>query len=759
MRNAIFKKTQLAQAVALGVAVLGSGGAMAQMSTQLCAIPSTVTTTVSTANTGSSCDLGFRESLVVTSAGSVVSSGAPAVTANEQSGSINNSGLIQSATDGIRLSTQGMTTSGTIVNSGTITGGTGSAGIGVTVGGGLTSITNSGTISGTTGIRVNTVGSLTSITNSGTISGTTSALSLPTSGNGVIVTNTGTITGRIDLGVQTLELNGTAGDVQGVINSFSGGQVDVNGTYNRTSGNAINAAGVTIMAGGVLNFAESASVNNSISGTMTNAGTLQVAPGKVLTVGRTAGGSYNQTTDGSFKTDVASNTSYGKMLLLNSATLPAGAKINVNVIGSPTLTASTVLTDVIKVDGTGQTLTSSTFDVTDNSSLFNFRATQNGNAVDLTIVAGTSVRQSVDDNSNSSGQGIASEIDRITAAAVASGLDALITALGQLATPKDVSDAVKKLLPLMVTSVKQAGFTNVRLIERVIQARVERNHGLSAGDEVRDRQLWVKPVGAWADQGDLKGVSGFKSTSSGIVFGADNAVSARLRAGAALSYTTSQIDGNSSAPPNTAKLESYRLIGYGSYNLDEVTDIHFQADVGVSNTKGSRTINFAGATVANSDYQSISTHLSAGIGRSMQISGETSFTPSASLSYSQIQDGAYTETGAGALNLKVGANSAEELVAAVEGKLLHNLSDTRKLSLNVGAGYDLLAKRQTLAAAFVGGGSEFITNGLDVAPWSARLGVGYIAAGKTLEVTARYDVELREASNNQTLSVKLRMPF
>jgi outer membrane autotransporter protein len=232
-----------------------------------------------------------------------------------------------------------------------------------------------------------------------------------------------------------------------------------------------------------------------------------------------------------------------------------------------------------------------------------------------------------------------------------------------------------------------------------------------------------------------------------------------MRAGGAFSYTTSQVDGNASSAPNTAKIESYRLIGYGSYNLDAVTDIFFQADVGISNTKGSRTINFAGATVANSDYQSVSTHLATGIGRSMPLSAQTTFTPSVSLSYSNIQDSAYTETGAGALNLKVGSNSADEMVAAIDGKLVRNLSETSKLSANIGAGYDLMAKKSSLAAAFAGGGGEFITNGLDVAPWSVRGGLGYISTSKTMEITARYDLELREGSNNQTVSVKFRMPF
>lgn len=745
MRSVKFKQTQVAQAIALGAAFMGSGSVMAQAT---CPNPSS-TTTISTAFVDT-CTLGANESLVVTSTGSIVVSGPPAVVVTAVTGNITNGGLIQSSFQGIQIRNPAGFT-GSIVNTGTISGTTG---IAVTMTGGAATITNSGTINGTnTGIFVSVAGGLTSITNSGTISGTNNGLNMTNTSGTVAVNNTGTISGAVQLGRNTLNLNGSSGVVDGEIIGSTGSTININGTVNRTTSNEISATQINLNSGGVLKFAQDASINSSISGTFTNSGTLGVAPGKTLSVG----GLYTQTADGVFKTDVASNTSYGKLLLSESTTLPANAKINVNVIGSPSLTAKTVLSDVIKTSA--GTLTSSTFDVTDNSSLFNFKAVKNGNAVDLTIEGGTSVRQSVDDNKNPSSQGIASELDRLTATLTASGLDTLITELGKLATPKEVSDAVKKLLPLMVTSVKQAGFTNVRMIERVIQSRIERNQGLSAGDEVSDRQFWVKPVGAWADQGDLNGVSGFKSNSSGIVFGADNAISDKMRAGGAFSYTTSQVDGNPSSAPNTAKIDSYRLIGYGSYNLDEVTDVHFQADIGISNTKGSRAINFAGATTANSDYQSISAHLSGGVGRSYQMSPVSTFTPTASLSYSRIQDDAYTETGAGALNLKVGANSAEELVAAIEGKLLRNLSDTSKISVNVGAGYDLMAKKNSLSSAFVGGGGTFTTDGLDVAPWSVRGGLGYISMSKTLEVTARYDLELREGSNNQTVSVKFRMPF
>jgi autotransporter family porin len=714
-----FRKTHIAQAVAFSAAVLASMPVLAQG-----ACVSNTANTISDRQT-TACYLSSGGSLNVTSP----------------------NGIIEASGPGVYVSV--FSSPFSIINAGSISGTSG----GITVAGsyGASEITNSGTISS---------------------GGKGAALALNNSSNPFAVNNTGTISGTINLGINTLNLDGASGVVEGYIYGGSNSVINVNGTLNRTEGNYIGASQINIASGGTLHLADSASIyaHSTIGGGFANSGTLSVAPEATASIS----GTYTQSAAGVFQTAVASDTSYGKLLLNNSTTLPASAKINVDVIGSPALTLNHTLTEVIKVDGetysysgdcdpcsVPNTLTTSGFAVSDNSSLFNFVATQNGNAVDLTIVAGTTALQSVNTNNNTASQGAAAVLDSLTNSP--GNMAPVITALGQLSTGGEVSDAVKKTLPLMTTSVKQAGFTSLRTTDRVIQSRMESNHGLSAGDSLAgDRQVWVKPVGSWADQKDLDGVSGYKATSSGIVFGADNAVSAKVRAGGAFSYTNSRIDSNSATAPNSAKVDTYRLIGYGSYSLDDTTDINVQADVGFSDIKGDRTVNFAGLTHANSDYKSWNTHVAVGMGRNLPLNATTTFTPSVNLSYAYMQDAAYTESGNVAnhpLLLQVGKNSSEELVAYAEGKLTHTLSESTKLIANLGAGYDFMAKQNSLAASYVGGGGQFVTNGLNVAPWSVRAGVGLVSQTKTLEITARYDLEMREGSNNQTVSIKFRMPF
>lgn len=649
---------------------------------------------------------------------------------------------------------------------------------GILVGDGAGTITNNGTITvspggSASGIRV-TGGSIVTggITNNGTISlaspvGGDKLIKLDNTTNPFVFTNTGTLNGNVDLGINTLNIDGTTSAIKGTVyGSGTGSVVNVNGLFNAPSAGgpgytSFDVGTININPGGTLNVVNIGFSLRGGTGGVANNGTLGVPAGQTATIY----GNYSQTGTGIFRTGVASNSSYGKLLLSSGgvATFPANARIDVDVVGSPALTAGTVLTEVVGV-AYGSTLNASTFAVTDNSALFDFTAAKVGDSVNLTIAAASASSSSSSATSyvqaarNPASTGAAGIFDSLMNSP--GGMGSIITALGQLPTGQQVSDAIRKTLPLMVTGVKSAGFTGSRNIDKIIQSRVEQSSGLSGGDDIAsDRQLWVKPVGSLADQSDLKGVSGFKSRSYGLVVGADSVVSSKLRVGGAVSYTSSRVDSNSAVAPNTAKTDSYRLIGYGSYSLDSVTDVNFQADIATGKTEGKRFINFGGVTNADSSYRSNIVHLGAGLGRTYPWAAKTTITPSIRLDYTRISDGAYTETGAGPLNLAVNKNSAAELVLYGEGKLIHELSDTTKLSANLGAGYDFLAKQSSLTAAFAGGGGQFITNGLNVAPWSLRGGLGVVSTSKKMEITARYDVEFREGSRNQTVSVKFRFPF
>lgn len=365
---------------------------------------------------------------------------------------------------------------------------------------------------------------------------------------------------------------------------------------------------------------------------------------------------------------------------------------------------------------------------------------------------------------NNPGLGAARVFDALIGqgAAVTPGMAVVITALGTLPTEQAVSDAVKQTLPLMAAGMTDINSAAMHATNRVIQSRQEANKGLSSGDDfVSDRQAWFKPVGSWARQDDNNAVSGYKADTYGLVAGADTIVSPKVRLGAAISYMHSKIDGNSSVAIQQAKVDGYRLIGYGSYSIDARTDLSFQADIGGTHNDGHRGISFGGLSeVASASYSSWNAHIGAGLGRSFEVAPRTSFTPSLRVDYTQMRDDAYSETGADALNLTVEKNTTKELILSVDGKFNYAVNASTTLSANLGGGYDTLAKDSSITAAFAGGGGQFTTKGVHPSAWLARGGLGVtVMTSKAMELSVRYDGEAREGFVNHTASLKLRMPF
>ena len=361
------------------------------------------------------------------------------------------------------------------------------------------------------------------------------------------------------------------------------------------------------------------------------------------------------------------------------------------------------------------------------------------------------------------GRGAAAELDSLVNvfAGGSTGnadMDTVIGTLGTMTTNQQVSAAVSQTLPLMTGGMAQATSANLNGVNRVVQARMEEHRGLSSGDGfVENGKGWFKPVGSWADQKDSDGALGYTAETYGVVLGADGERSDVSRMGAAFGYTHSLVHGNSGA--QSAKVDSYQFVVYGSRSLSENTEYNWQADYAYNQNKGSRYISFVSRTAA-ADYTSNSLHIGTGVGKTIAWKEKTSFVPLIRADYTRIADGAYTETGANALNLVVGSKTVEELILSVDGKLAHSLSETSSVTANLGLGYDAMAKQNSITAAYAGGGAAFTTTGIKPSASLARVGFGYVHNTESgMEITARYDAEARTGFTAQTISAKLRMPF
>ena len=707
------------------------------------------------------------------------------------------------------------TLAGTLTNSGTIsanalsnnpTNASGASAYGVYVGGGLSaagSLINSGTISATAngsyvsayGVYVN--GNLDGIlNNSGTIRATATATNEDANAYGVYVvgdlsgslTNSGTISASAiastiayAVGVYVGgNLTGTltnSGTISATANGSNNAGARAYGVYmNNLDGTLTNSGTIRATGlGGVLDskvysiYASGGSGRISnlagglLDGQVSASGTIDVSNDGTIDTrlqGSSVGGNYTQGATGVLKIGAVTTGNYGQLNAGGTATLAAGTGIRVTADPAHTLVATNVLANVISSTGV---LTMSTIKVQDNILALNFTAADNlANGVDLTAAGTgmTTVAAAVSASGSPGAAGAARVLDSLmgTIGTQPKGISDFLYALGASGTPGEVANNVSQVLPLVSGGLTQVSLGNLHGVNRVVQARMEQNRGLSSGDDfVGNRKGWIKPLGSWADQKDRNGTFGYSARTYGMALGADGELSQVSRLGAAFAYSHSKVDSNSGA--QDAGVDSYQAVLYGARSLGGNTEFNWQADYGLNQNKGNRRIALVGLN-ALSKYSSTSTHVGAGVGRAMVMSERTSFTPSFRADYTTIHDNGYNETRAGALNLAVDGRTTDEFVLAVDGKLAHALSDTSTLVANLGVGYDTQAKESSVTAAFQGGGAAFTTVGIKPSPTLVRGGLGVVINSRNgTEITARYDIEARTGFTGQTASVKLRIPF
>ncbi len=580
-----------------------------------------------------------------------------------------------------------------------------------------------------------------------------------------------------------------------------GERVTVTGKDNYLSG-ALDIRQLTVQAGGelVLDKLESTSARN----TMRQAGmasdglpfltdALKTADG-VQNSGRLAlarpadyriTGNYAQSADATLAVRATGNTTYSKLKISNTATLASGTRIDVDVRQDSEIRASASSSDTLfsrnRLPGviqTAQLVSDGTFRVSDNSALFDFSAEKTGNNVDLVLqrAGGDSksvyLEQIVSDQQSSvplANRGAARALDQITDRLVNTGsageMAPVINALGRISTQSGLARAVEQLTPALHSAALSAVSDSLGAINRVVQARIEGNRGLSSGEELSgERYVWVKPFGSHARQETRSETAGFTANTGGMVFGADTAVHPRLRLGGAFAYAHSNVDGQSSSAPQSSKVDVYQLIGYGSVQLDDITEFNFQLDGGRNRNKGERQLPFMN-TIASSDYDSTSYHAGAGLGRTFAFGSGMSNTPSVRLDYTRIKEDAYRETGAGAASLVNDARSVEQLLLAVDNRITLPLDERQSVALNFGAAFDLMNDGAQLTSAFAGEpGAVFSTRATDQSRWLWRAGLGYTHKADTgkggLEITGRLDGEWRKGGySNGTASVKARYAF
>jgi outer membrane autotransporter protein len=396
-----------------------------------------------------------------------------------------------------------------------------------------------------------------------------------------------------------------------------------------------------------------------------------------------------------------------------------------------------------------------------NSVTWTLSETTSGSYIWNLIVSGISTPSSFQSNAltylRSHAAGAAGMLDSLSAVPAMSGV---MTALNNLSGAAQ-ANAIAQTLPAMAGAASQATTSSMQALNQVIQGRSSSLRGMSSGDEyIGTRDVWMKGFGSWANQNDINGVSGYKINTGGLAIGIDKGLSRKTNIGAVFAFSNSGVSSNSSSAPSGVTVNSYQAGVYGDYAIHPQLIANAQVDIGMNQNNAYRNITFMG-TNANSSYKSYSGHVGTGVKYLMPLSAQNTFIPSVRVDYTTVQSQAYTETGAGALNLSVGQQTYSTLIPSADLRIDHSLDSKLTLSANAGAGYNTLSNQVTATSAYQGGGAVFATNGLAVSPWLYNAGVGIVGQiNKTLQLNVRYDnVFSPTGYMNQMVSAKLKIPF
>lgn len=109
-------------------------------------------------------------------------------------------------------------------------------------------------------------------------------------------------------------------------------------------------------------------------------------------------------------------------------------------------------------------------------------------------------------------------------------------------------------------------------------------------------------------------------------------------------------------------------------------------------------------TEASADYDGWTGHAGLALSRRFRLSPDFSISPVLRIDYAQVQADAYTERGAGPLDLSVTSQTYRELMLTAGVKARYALAPGLMLTGNAAVGYNTLNDQVSISAAYAGGG-------------------------------------------------------
>lgn len=286
--------------------------------------------------------------------------------------------------------------------------------------------------------------------------------------------------------------------------------------------------------------------------------------------------------------------------------------------------------------------------------------------------------------------------------------------------------------------------------------------GLSSGDAVINSGVWLKALGSTTSQNKQDAYDGYSAKLSGLAVGADKQVSSDLVLGLALGLTRADVDQEDFRSGDTTRINNTQLMGYGTYDITPALYVEGALSY-ARNTYANKRAAAVGRT-ATADFNGTQLGARIGLGYGIDLGNKTKITPMASVDFTHLNQDAYTETGAGAINLNVASQSANNTRFGLGARLTRDYdagTTTYRPEVSLNWYQDSNAANNDVVSSFVGGGSSFVTPGASSSNRSSvNVGLALtVVSNKTTSIQVRYDLDKSSGYTAQTGSLVARWEY
>jgi len=351
-----------------------------------------------------------------------------------------------------------------------------------------------------------------------------------------------------------------------------------------------------------------------------------------------------------------------------------------------------------------------------------------------------------------------------------SELVALNQAVQNLNTTDGVRRAADQLRPEVSGGTSQAAQNALNGVTGVTEARTQslrtaaasQGSGIASGEALRGLGVWVQGFGSTASQNARDNYTGYDVQTYGMAVGGDVRVTDSVRAGLSFAYARGTVDETGNRSGNTLDVNSYIATAYASYTGSAVY-VDVSANAGRHDYDSTRLVNVVSGT-AKANFDGTQYGGKAEIGYPIALGSRASITPLASLAYSHLNVGSYSETGASGANLAVESQSVDSVRSGLGAKAGATIVKTAewevKPSLKAVWVHEFSRDAVDATARFAAGSTSFVTSGAKPAAEAAVLGASVdVVNVANITGSLTYDAEIKEGYVGHSGLMQLRHEF